>query len=649
MSKHIDLPMQTRSAAVGTVNAEARTAELVWSTGAAVKRYDYWNGRSYMEELSMEPQSIDMGRLNSGAPLLNSHDGYDLAGVIGVVEKAWLDGTEGRALVRFSQREDVSAIFEDVKSGIIRNVSVGYNVRKYEVTERDGQLPVYRAVDWEPMEISLVPIGADAGAGVRSDSNRKKTSCEFIEPAEPANNERNQPMSGATQVPAGQQTADEAEAEQRKAADAIAKKAAETERQRGIDIRSAVRAARLPESFADDLIAKDITADGARKAVLERLAEQGEVNPTRGAAYIDVVQDETVVRREMVANAILHRVNPGKTKLEEGARPFRHMSLLRLAEETLAWRGINARGLSRLEIATRAFNTVSDFPAIAADVMNKRLRAAYEENQPSYRRWAYRAPDAPDFKNINVVQLGGAPDLLQVNEDGEFKYGTIADGKETYKLITYGRIIALSRQAIINDDTRAFDRIPVAFGGAAARLENRLVYAQLTSNPALGDGVALFHTTHANLTSSGTAISVASLTVGRAAMRLQKGLAQEELNLAPSYLIVPASQEQLAYQYTSSNYTPAKSSDVNEFRSGGRTALEPIVEAVLDASSTTAWYLACDANAAETVEYCWLDGADGVYLESDIGFDVDGLRMKARLDFAAKAADFRGLYKNVGA
>ncbi|HKW84093.1 MAG TPA: peptidase, partial [Burkholderiaceae bacterium] len=132
-------------------------------------------------------------------------------------------------------------------------------------------------------------------------------------------------------------------------------------------------------------------------------------------------------------------------------------------------------------------------------------------------------------------------------------------------------------------------------------------------------------------------------------MRLQKGLQSEELNLAPAYLIVPATQEQLAYQYTSSQYTPATSANINEFRSGGRTAVEPIVEAVLDATSTTAWYLAASTGQVDTVEYCYLQGAAGPVIESEVGFEVDGISYKCRLDFAAKAVDFRGLYKNPGA
>jgi hypothetical protein len=132
-------------------------------------------------------------------------------------------------------------------------------------------------------------------------------------------------------------------------------------------------------------------------------------------------------------------------------------------------------------------------------------------------------------------------------------------------------------------------------------------------------------------------------------MRKQKGLQSEELNIAPAYLIVPADLEQTAYTLTSSQYVPATTASINEFRAGGRTALEPVVESLLSASSATAWYLAADSASVDTIEYCYLDGAEGPVIESEMGFEVDGLSYKCRLDFAAKAIDFRGLHKSNGA
>ena len=171
----IDLPLQTRADVrlmPESVDAERRTVELVWSTGAAVRRRDPWTGKRYDEVLSLEETHVDLSRLNGGAPLLNTHGAWDLRDVIGVVERAWIaregEALVGRATVRFSDRADVEPIWRDVASGIVRNVSVGYAVRSYEITETDGQPAVWRAVDWQPLELSAVPIGADAAAGFRA-------------------------------------------------------------------------------------------------------------------------------------------------------------------------------------------------------------------------------------------------------------------------------------------------------------------------------------------------------------------------------------------------------------------------------------------------------------------------------------------------
>lgn len=648
MNELRELPPQARLLPVATVNEAERTVELVWSQGADVTRTDWWTGKRYIERLSMDTAHVDLSRMQQGAPVLNTHSRYDVRDVIGVVERAWIEGGEGRALVRFSEREDVEPIWRDVKAGILRNVSVGYVVRKYEITENANELPVYRAVDWQPFEVSMVPVGADAGAGTRSQQKEPETvRCEFIHltPAGVVTQERTMPE--ATPV------ADTSATTQRTAADQLneielRRQAAEAERQRGIDIRAQVRAAGLKEEDADDMVARGISADAAAREILAKLVEQDKKADTRSQTRIETIVDETETRRAAMTEAIVHRMAP-RGELPERAREFRHMSLLRMAEESLSAQGIRVRGMSPLDIASRALHSTSDFPHILANVMNKRLRAGYDENVPSYTQWARRAPNAPDFKTLSVVQLSAMPDLLAKAENGEFKYGTLSDGKETYSMLSYGRILGVTRETLIDDDLRAFDRIATGFSASARRLENRMVYAQLTGNPTMADGVALFHSSHGNLAGSGGAISATTLAAGRTAMRLQKGLQAEELNLAPRFLIVPATQEQLAYQYTSTQFVPAKSSDVNEFRTGGRTALEPIVEAILDGSSTTAWYLAGDNGQIDTVEYCYLEGAEGVRLETAMEFDTDGMKVKAALDFVAKAIDHRGLYKNPGA
>lgn len=365
-------------------------------------------------------------------------------------------------------------------------------------------------------------------------------------------------------------------------------------------------------------------------------------------------RNEMDSRLEGMSEALLSRMQPNVAITDNGRR-YRTHSLVEMGREFLELHGVDTRGLGRMEVAREmlqfrsGMHATGDFGSLLTNAAHKRLRSAYDENPGTYRIWARRAAGAPDFRNINVVQLSGAPDLLRTNEHGEFKYGTMADGKESYSLITYGRIVSLTRQAIVNDDLRAFDRLLLQYAVSARRLENRLVYSRLTANAALSDGIALFHADHGNLdTGAGSALQESSLAAGRKAMRLQKGLQGEELNLAPAFLIVPATQEQAAYKLTSPNFVPAKPGDVNEFRAGGRSAVEPVIEPLLDASSTTAWYLAAHSAQIDTVEYCYLDGLDGPELEVKPGFEVDGVSIRCRLDFAAKDIDHRGLYKAAG-
>ena len=628
---HKEFPMQTRQAAFApaTLNDAERTVELVWSTGASVRRVDYWSGRAYYEELSLDPAAVNLTRLNSGAPLLDTHSSNGVEKVIGVVERAWLEGNEGRAVVRFSARDEVAPILADVKDGILRNVSVGYSVETYQIEE--GDVPVYRATAWTPMELSLVPVGADAGAGTRAAP--KTSACEFINRAE-ARQPQESPMTQEA-TPAAPSAPD---------LDAIRAEAAILERSRVSSINALCETHKVPELRAQ-LVEGGVTLDAARSAILDAVAarDAGGTSARLPHGQNATVVDETDTRRAAVENAILHRAAPGRVQLSEPGRQYRGLSLLEIGRDLIEATGENTRGMDKMGLAQRALAT-SDFPIILANVANKTLRAGYEAAPQTFRPFT-KQTSAADFKAIHRSAVGDAPVLKKVNEHGEFTVGTIGEGKESYQLATYGRIVAITRQTIINDDLGAFADLPGKFGVAAANLESDIVWGIITANAALSDAVALFHANHGNLTGTGTAISVASLGVARAMMRKQTSLDGNPINVGAQFLIVPAALELLAQQYTSSAFVAAKSSDLNPFAG----TLQVLAEPRLDANSATAWYLAASPMQIDTIEYCYLEGNEGVYIESRNGFEVDGLEIKARLDFAAKAIDYRGLYKNNGA
>lgn len=438
------------------------------------------------------------------------------------------------------------------------------------------------------------------------------------------------------------------------------------ERKRGTAIRNGCKAARLPESFGEKLVADGVSLEVAQTQILETLARtggdtKGPQLPSGGRVEITGTDPLLNVWRG-IEGALLHRIMPEAFKLDDNSRQYRTFSVLRTMEECLEQRGVRTRGLGNSMIVRQALeyrwsglHTTSDFVGILADVSNKTLRAAYEAAPQTFAPITRRI-GVRDFKPINRLQLGEAPALDQVLEHGEFTHGTIAEGKELYALATYGRIFGLTRQALINDDLDAFGRLITSFAQSARNKESDLAWATFLQNAAMGDGVALFHATHGNLVTPGTAITVDSLGVGRAKLRAQKGLdGKTYTNLVARYLIVPPSKETLADQYTTQT-TPNVSNVVNPFAGRLTVISEPRLEGgvilgdVIVPGSALAWYLAASLDQPiDLLEMAYLDGEEGPQVETRAGFEVDGVQTKCRLDVGVKPIDWRGFVKNDGA
>lgn len=629
-----------------SIDEKNRIIELRWSTGARVRTFSWETFTEFNEELSLNPEHIRMERMNSGAPLLDAHWRNRITDQIGVVEPGSLRfvGNEAFAKVRFSDREDVEPIWRDVKNGIIRNVSVGYRVYKYEdVTENDDKIKTLKAIDWEPMELSLVPVGADAGAGVRAAEN--KNECVFIVTKE----EKKERVMDKVETPA---EVKKVEVDADKIRKESIEEATQQERKRASQILTLVRKHNLGDDLGNKLIADGVNMDKANEAVLDALAERSDKNPIR--SQVSVGRDISVEsRREGMSEAIMHRADPSR-KLPDVAKEYRGMTLMDMARESIEATGGRSRGLSRREIAMAALNldhasrtragmqSTSDFPEILANTVNRTLRSAYELAPRTFLPFCRRAT-APDFKQIARTQLSELSQFQAVGQGAEYKSVVFGEGAEKYSLGKYGGIIRLTWESIINDDLDAFSRIPAAIAAEAAATEADVVYAILTGNPDMADGTDLFHANHANYTSSGTAISDTSLGVARALMRKQTGIKGRKLNLVPKFLIVGPDKESEANKYTSVQYVASSPSSINP---PFNTSLTPIVDPRISGNK---WFMAAEPTLVDTIEYAYLEGEEGIYTEQRMGFEVDGLEVKARHVFAAKAIDYRSLYYNVGA
>lgn len=687
----------TASVVPSTVNLSDRTVDVVWYSGVSVPRINQRTGEPYNLRLDMKGAKLD--RLNAGAAIFDNHQsggGWSamISGVsgtraqIGVVRKAWADGIAGKATLQFKQGIDgnpdkaaLDQIWSDVSTGILQNLSFGTWI--YEMapdgeesapTDEDGDPSPqdFVATSWEPFEISPVCVPADftttflsaevtppvitPGGIATSFQSPALPTITINIPAQPA---IQRASAREEQIPVMEPTQQAAGTEARQA---VIEEGVQLERARVQAIQLAAKpfAAQLGEEFVSALITEGLTVEQSRVRFLEKLATTANATQSRGEVTITREQNDT--RRENMEAALLYRHDPKLyVAVKDKAREYAGMSLLEMARESLEAVGVKTRGLSKQDIARAALNgrqgageyfagsyaSSSDFPSILANVANKSLRQAYEAYPSTFKPFC-RLVTASDFKPINRVQLSDVSSLKPLNEDGEYHRTTPSDSKETYSLATYGEIIAISRKVIINDDLQAFTRIPALLGVAAAQLEADTVWAIFTGNPTMSDTVALFHATHSNLnTGAGSALALAGLASARSAMRQQKAPKGTPLNLTPRYIVLPTALEQTADQLVAP--VNIASSDFTKVVPTWIRSLQPIVEPRLDASSTTGWFLVADSAMIDTIEYCYLEGQEGVFTETRQGFDVDGLEIKARMDFAAAATEFRGLQENAGA
>ena len=575
----------TRRAEFGAVDLAARSVPIVVATEAPVMR------DGYVEILRMA--GADLAR--APLPLIESHDATRVN--IGIVDQLRVDGDLLRGIAIFGMSSRASELLVDVQAGIVRGVSVGYRHADdgREITLPDGRRAV--AFAWQPHEASIVAIPADVRAGFyRSTGDHMNTA-----------------------------TPDAAE------------------------VRNLCRG--LPDGFADGLIAAGCTIDQARAAATTELARRdaaaGGHRNVAPADYFARRSGEPALARAQMADALAARM--GASGIDTSANQYRGARIVDMARDHLELRNVRTSAMSASDIIKRALHGTGDFAALLTESGNRVLATQFGAYLGGLRR-AAKQTTIRDFRAKSVIKLGEAPSLLQTNEHGEFKYGTMATATEGYSLKTYGRIFGITRQALINDDLSAFDGVIRRFAEAAYQLENQQLVELLTqasgAGPTMSDSVALFHGDHGNLaTGGGSALSETSLAAARAAMRLQKGVdGSTPIDATPRFLIVPAALENTALQLTAET-TPATSGNVNPT---GRN-LEVVVDPRLDAVSATAWYLVADPDRLPTLEYAYLESDAGPRIESDYGFDVDGVSYKCRLDFGCGVLDHRGLYRAAGA
>lgn len=664
--KTLKLPaLQGRAEAVpNSFNRKKRTVDVVFATETPVRTYYYEYG--YVNEiLSIDKDHMRMGRLANGAPVLDNHNRYEGAkGVLGSVRNPRIENGEAVATLKFSRKTSVDEILNDIEDGHLNGVSVGYKIHSAEITEVDGEIPTVRAIDWEALEISLAPIQADENSSIRKNNPKEFGEVEIIDVplqtnratssqnSENSENQNKTKMEEKERKRLAELERKEKErndaallAEQERKAKEEANKLVIAERKRVKSINEMCRKFNVDADIAQGFIDNESTLDQVRTAIIEDFEGADPNSGQRGVSGQSITfgEDDSDKFQRAAVESLEMRVG-GVREAKHGGDSFRGMNMKDLAVETLSRAGVSTKGMTPNEIFKMAVNGqrssmgTSDFGNILGNAVNRRLTKAYEESERTFLTWASRGV-AKDFREMNRVSISGVNESFkEVKEGGEYESATLTDGVETYKVAKYGQIIPFTWEMMVNDDLSALDRLPRIIANKATQKQSDLVYAILTGNPVMADGDALFHANHGNLGTAGD-ISDSSLKEMKKKFRTQKSVSGDFINVRPKFLIVGSEMENTALKFMNSNFSPTKVADQNIYQGIMDVVVEPRIE-------NFNWFAAANPALIDTVEYSFLEGEGELHTEQAQGFEVDGVKTKARMTFGAKALDHRGLFKN---
>lgn len=627
-----------------SLNNEKRTVEFIASTGAKGKRWSYDIGE-FFEELEISESSVNMERFASGAaPLLDGHDrSGKTRNQIGVIDSARIENNQLICVVRFASDADSDVIFQKVKDGIVKSCSIGYSDCRYMDISQDGdKIPTLKAVRFTPMELSLVSIPFDAAAVVRNDEIRNEFELIY---------KKEEKRSKSMKFDANGNLVDGegkiiATAEQVRALDLshvtapaaaeAAKKAIETERARVSGINDTTRMLKLDQKDAESLINDGTPVDQARAKLIE-IASKKDLGADTSAVNIQIGKGDLEKRSAAMAEGIENRIFGG-VEFKNGGQEYAGMSLMRVAEDFLSAKGENTRRMSNIEIADRAMHSTSDFPLLLANIASKSLAREYKEREHNFLPLVdFRTVN--DFKPITSVELGSFG-MEKVPQSGEIKSATLSESQEQYKVESFARMIGLTRQMIVNDDLNAIGQLPRKMAQACRILEEETLWELFTANAKMGDGKALFHADHNNL-SAAAAISVTSVAALEQLIMGQKDLDGKLISLAPKFLIVPSALKLVAEQFLA-QITATKTSDVNPYAGN----LKLIVSPHLNLKSQSVWYMAASKDQVSLVEWARLAGCEAPRINTSELFNRQGTQIKVEHDFGMKVMNFRGVARN---
>jgi len=651
------------------IDVELRTAVLSFSSEAPIQ--DSMFGPPQV--LIHDDKAVSLERIRNVGALLFNHSAD---AIIGSIEDIAIDtkARRGHAVVKFDETADGETAFTRVKSGSLRGVSFAAHIREKQVLREDEKWksgdgrewegPLAVATKWEISELSLTPVPADQSVGIGRQEKPKEAEMALTAEMRQLLIERGL-GEGFTDEEAvkflrehwDQQKEEPKQPEEKKKEDDDTASRSSVdmviaERKRIEDLTKIQEKSGLPTSELTRWIQAGTPVGGAREIAMEFMAERFRPVSVAGTRFEVVLEAREKHRRAMQATIERRAIDflNGRPKTwawddKACADVPRDLPIVEIARQCLVHAGIReAASWGKMEVATRALqHSTSDFPLLLENTANKSLGIGYNEARVTWSAWC-GVGSLPDFKVTSRVAVGDMADFEVVAELMPITESTMTEKRETRQLSTYAKRFGVSRQAIINDDLGEFSRTPQKLGAAANRTINTLVYGQLTSPPTMAeDSVALFgtHTSGSNTTVAAGAPSIGGLNGAMSLMRRQLNVGGNgRVNVSPSFLISPATVEGSVRQLVQGTINP---NVVTNVVLDWMSNLTPVIEPLLDDTSTSTWYLAASPNEIDTVRVEFLNGQQTPSLTRIDGTAILGTEWVAYLDFSVKTFDHRGL------
>lgn len=336
--------------------------------------------------------------------------------------------------------------------------------------------------------------------------------------------------------------------------------------------------------------------------------------------------------------------------------------VLTLAAKQNGYRDINYRDVPALlkaagqnpTIQAANFSTIS-LPNTFSNVMNKFSRAGFDSVEQGWRAIA-AVRSVRDFKQITTISLTGDLTYIEVAPGGEIKHGTLGEKTYTNQAKTYGRMISITRQDIINDDLGALTQVPRKLGRGGAIKLNELVWSTFMNNGSFFTSGNANYLTGVTVGTNDSRLNIEGLTRAEAAFYNQTDPDGKPLGAIPEILVVPNALFATATQLMNSTEVRDTTANTNIGTANPHAGKFSIVRssylsnASYTGNSTTAWYILANPDSLPTVEVVFLNGQQMPTIESsDVEFSSLGIQTRAFHDMGAALQEFRAGVKSKGA